>query len=100
MATNIAVDLDTLECLGETFELPSNLLRGVKGLVCSVYGSIATEDGEMQFRMFYTGSRDRRSPPLDAVALCQHVKHANYQAAMWKRSCALDIGAPSTAAHG
>lgn len=95
------VSLQTLGKIGEEFSSAESLLADVEPLVCKLYGSpSSTRVNDARFTMFCSKAGNEQAIPPTKQALLQHVKRANYQAAIWKRADKAMMEAPAPVGHG
>jgi hypothetical protein len=86
--------------LGQSFNVESELISPLEALVCQAYKSNTESVDKARYLLFCTGSKDGASLPPTQDALTQHVKRANYQAAIWRYCLESQPEVPSPIGHG
>jgi hypothetical protein len=77
-----------------------DLLSVMEQFVCAIYGQQCDSVDEARYRMFCSNSAYGQSLPPTRHSLEQHLKRANYQAAIYRRSLEAMINAPRPENHG
>ena len=91
--------------LGQSFDVTNQQLRELESFVCLLYLSQTTECSdinECRYMMFCgkKGEADSSQLPPCHDTLRQHVLRANYQAAIWRRSCQAQMDIPTPNGNG
>ena len=91
---------EAFQSLGVSFDVPDALLANMERFFCKLYGQSVNDTNEARYNIFCTRAFcEVRLPPC-RNALEQHVKRANYQAAIWRRALQTHINAPSPQESG
>ena len=85
--------------MGERFSETKSMLQLAEQVVCKLYSINANSVNAARYAVFCTASSESNMPPTED-ALKFHLRRANYQAAVWKRSDKARIDAPSPDGHG
>ena len=75
-----------LQHLGESFELAEEVCTKLEKFVCQLYGKASGDVNDLRHKLFCTKSLQSDQLPPTRDALRKHIRLANYQAAIWKRS--------------
>ena len=88
-----------LASLGENFQTTENMLVQAEETVCLLYGTPTKCVDEARYNLFCTAASESGLPPTKD-ALQYHLKRANYQAGIWKRSDMAIADIPPPINHG
>lgn len=99
MAKNDTKLTAVFQSLGASFEI-DDVPPEIEWFVCKLYGSSKQSVEDARYELFCMKTNGERSIPPTKDALLQHVKRANYQTAVWRRSHQSNICAPSPSGHG
>ena len=81
--------------LGSTFPPSDELVEQLNRFVCLMYGDKTSENvNECRFALFKSGKCPHDLLPPTSDSLLQHVRRANYQAAIWLRCLDAEMGIP------
>uniref|UniRef100_UPI00358E9E4F uncharacterized protein n=1 Tax=Myxine glutinosa TaxID=7769 RepID=UPI00358E9E4F len=76
-----------LKDLGERFDIHPDMMEALETFVCKLYGQHnITTVNEARYNMFRLARTSEITMPPNQDALRQHIKRANYQAGIYKRS--------------
>ena len=90
-----------LQMLGDSFEESPELFSQCEQFTVKLYGIDHVESvNEARYFLFCVKSHQSHQLPPSQNALKQHIKRANYQAALWKRALKPEPGEPSPSGHG
>ena len=85
----------SFQCLGSQFTITDSLTENMERFVCKLYGQPGNDINEARHSIFCSRALSEVNLPPCRNALVQHIKRANYQAAIWRRALKADIHAPS-----
>ena len=88
--------------LGKSWELDDELAADLKKFVCRLYGHKLSSVNELRYKMYCSknGKIESEMLPPCQNALKQHMLHANYQSAVWRRALESNPIYPSIEDHG
>ena len=93
--------LDVIGGLGKQYRFDEALLPDFERLVCRLYKVSSCDTvNEARYHLFATTQATEHALPPTRGALLQHLRRANYQAAVWMRSTSPLNHAPSPHHHG
>ena len=94
--------LDTFKSLGQSFDVSPQLSKGLEQFVCSLYsGKQGMDDVNwLRYNMFRMDCKFESSLPPNQDSLLLHIRRANYQAAIHRRSLQQFIGEGNLTEHG
>ena len=82
------------QTLGQHFTLPESVFAVFEQFVCELYGLSCSSVDDGRYRLLCTKALCEQSLPPSSDALQQHVRRANYQAAISRRCAEQYISAP------
>ena len=91
-----------LQMLGREF-CPSDfdsLARSCEEVVCALYGYAHNNINDVRYAMFCSKAGDSSQLLPTRDALLQHIRRANYQAAIWHRALEAQPNVPNPSSHG
>ena len=90
----------TLQHLGESSELAEEVDTKLERSVCQLHGKASRDVNDQRYKLFCSkGLQSQQlSPTIDAIR--KHIRRANYQTAIWKRSLESHPEIPSFAENG
>lgn len=89
-----------MKMLGQTFSTSDTLLKHCQIYTCLLYGDSGADVNKLRFKLFVSKSGSSQAMPPCKDALEQHVKRANYVAAVWRSASTQEIKAPSPTENG
>ena len=83
------------------FSVSADILSDLESFICNLYGlkDIGTVN-EVRYYLFKNGKFSDETLPPNDDCLLQHIKRANYQAAIWRRCLVNNINPPPATSHG
>uniref|UniRef100_UPI00358F73A3 uncharacterized protein n=1 Tax=Myxine glutinosa TaxID=7769 RepID=UPI00358F73A3 len=92
---------NALKDLGEHFDIQLDLVAALEVFVCKLYGQHSvTTVNEARYNMFRLARKSEITMPPNQDALREHIKRANYQAGIYKRSLQPNAEIPVPDGHG
>ena len=89
-----------LQHLEESFELAEEVYTKLERFVCQLYGKASRDVINLRYKLFSTKGLQSQQLPPTRDAPPEHIRRANYQAAIWKRSLETHPESPSPAENG
>lgn len=91
-----------LSHLGESLQLQDSVIQVCENFVCRLYSpsNVRTDINELRYKQFCKKPVQNQSLPPCKDSLVQHIKRANYQTAIWKRSLQPKPEIDSPEGHG
>ena len=93
--------LSAFKDLGTSLDLRESTMKALEKFVCHMYGQHKANDvNDARYKVFCLGTTTPLEKTIPTIALKEHCKHVNHQAAIWKRTLQRRMSMPSPAGHG
>lgn len=87
--------------LGQTFPPSTELIAQLNKFVCLLYGDKDSDNvNKCRFALFKKGKSSDDALPPTCDSLAQHIRRANFQAAIWRRCLEVQISIPPATENG
>ena len=90
----------SMATLGDTFQLSPSTLEKGEQVICTLYKSKLKRTNQVRNERWNRSTKDITKLPPTQDSAIQHLKRANYQAAIWKRCLEPHPNVPSPHGHG